>query len=209
MVCVNLEWLWMVSDRINDFRFFVKFHKSGSAIIFSFLYTMEHVSYASKKLLKNKNTSLTCFVLVTLEGLWIISDRIVDLSIFRQISEVRSCNTFQFFNYHRACSLCIKKDPNQAKDRINMVCVTLERLWMVSDTNTKFRFFVKFHRSGPVIIFSFWTTSEHVSYASKKLLIKQRISSTWCVLLWKNYGWFLIELSIFDFLSSFTGPDLQ
>ena len=90
-----------------------------------------------------------------------------------------------------------------------MVCVTLERLWMVSDTNTEFRFFVKFHRSGPVIIFSFWTTSEHVSYASKKLLIKQRISSTWCVFLWKSYGWFLIELSIFDFSSNFTCPDLQ
>ena len=26
MVCVTLEGLWMVSDRIVDFRFFVKFH---------------------------------------------------------------------------------------------------------------------------------------------------------------------------------------
>ena len=27
---------WMVSDKIVDFRFFVKFHRSGPAIIFSF-----------------------------------------------------------------------------------------------------------------------------------------------------------------------------
>ena len=53
---------------------------------------------------------------------------------------------------------------------------------------------------------------EHVGYASKKLLIKPRFiraSSRWSVLLWKDYGWFLIELSIFDFSSNFTGPDLQ
>ena len=135
MVCVNLEWLWMVSDRINDFRFFVKFHKSGPAIIFCFWSTMEHVSYASKKLLKNKNTSSTCFVLVTLEGLWIISDRIVD-----------------------------------------------------------FRFFVKFQRSAAAILFSFSTFTEHVLYASKKILIKQKTASTWCVLLWNDYGWFLIQI---------------
>ena len=29
------------------------------------------------------------------------------------------------------------------------------------------------------------------------------------VLLRKDYGWFLIELSIFDFTSNFTCPDLQ
>ena len=27
--------------------------------------------------------------------------------------------------------------------------------------------------------------------------------------LWKDYGWFLTELSIFDFPLNFTGPDLQ
>ena len=72
-----------------------------------------------------------------------------------------------------------------------------------------FYFFDKFHRSGTAIIFSFWTITEHVSYASKKVLIKQKTSSTWYVLLWKDYGWFLIELSIFDFSSNLTGPDLQ
>ena len=35
MVNITLLGLWMVSDRIVDFRFFVKFHKSGPAIIFS------------------------------------------------------------------------------------------------------------------------------------------------------------------------------
>ena len=41
----------MVSDRIVDFQFFVKFHMSGLAIIFSFLTITEHVSYGAKKLL--------------------------------------------------------------------------------------------------------------------------------------------------------------
>ena len=35
------------------------------------------------------------------------------------------------------------------------------------------------------------------------------MSSTWCVLLWKDYGWFLIELLIFDFSSNLTAPDMQ
>ena len=35
-VSFTLEGLWMVSDKIVDFRFFVQFHMSGSAIIFSF-----------------------------------------------------------------------------------------------------------------------------------------------------------------------------
>ena len=48
-----------------------------------------------------------------------------------------------------------QKAPHQAKDLINMVCVTLEGLWMVSDRIVDFRFFVEFHRSGLEIIFSF------------------------------------------------------
>ena len=90
-----------------------------------------------------------------------------------------------------------------------MVCVTLEGLWKIAHRIVDFRFFVKFNRSGPAINFIFWTIKEHVGYASKKLPIKEKSSSTWWVLLWKYYGWFLRELSIFDFLSSFTGPDLQ
>ena len=93
-----------------------------------------------------------------------------------------------------------------------MVSITVEKGWMVSDRIVDFRFFVKFHRSGPAIIFSFSTITEHVSYASKKLLIKRifiRTSSRWSVLLWKDYGWFLIKFLIFNFSSNFTGPDLQ
>ena len=48
-----------------------------------------------------------------------------------------------------------QKTPNQAKDFINMVSVTMEGLWMVSDRIVDFRFFVKFHRSRTAIIFSF------------------------------------------------------
>ena len=152
MVSITLEKLWMFSDRIVDFQFFVQFHMSGPAIIFSFWTITEHVS---------------------------------------------------------------KNVPNHAKvyqDFINTVSFTLERLWMVFDRFVNFQFLIKFYRSGPAIIFSFSTITEHVSYASKKLLIKPRFirtSSRWWVLLWKDYGCFLIELSIFNFLSNFPGPDLQ
>ena len=136
-------------------------------------------------------------------------------SIFCEISQVRTCNNFQFLNYNGACELCIKKAPNQSKiyqDLIKIVIITLEGLWMFSDRIVDFQFCIKFHRSGPAIIFSFWTITKHVSYASKKLLIKPRFiraSSKWSVLLWKDYGCFLMKLSIFDFSWNFTGPDLQ
>jgi len=88
----------------------------------------------------------------------------------------------------------MKKAPNQAKDLINMVCVTLEGLWMVSDRIVGFRFFIKFDRSRHALICSFWAITDHVDYQTKKLLIKQKTSSTWWVLLSNYYGWFLIEL---------------
>ena len=34
--CVTLEGLWLISNRFIDFRFFVEFNKSGSAIILCF-----------------------------------------------------------------------------------------------------------------------------------------------------------------------------
>ena len=58
-------------------------------------------------------------VSITLEKLWMFSDRIVD---------------FQFF-----------VNPNQAKvyqDLIKMVCITLEKLWMISDKIIDFQCFV-------------------------------------------------------------------
>ena len=51
-----------------------------------------------------------------------------------------------------------QKAPNQATiypELIKMVSITLEGLWMFSDRIVDFQFFVKFHRSGPAIIFSF------------------------------------------------------
>ena len=97
-VSFTLERLWMFSERIVDFRFFVKFHRSGPAIIFSFGTISEHISYG------------------------------------------------------------FEKAPNQAKiyqDLIKMVSIPLEVLWMVSDKIVDFQFFIKFHRSGPAIIFIF------------------------------------------------------
>ena len=50
-----------------------------------------------------------------------------------------------------------EKAPNQAKiyqELIKMVYITLEELLMASDWIVNFQFFVKFHRSGPGIIFS-------------------------------------------------------
>ena len=71
--------------------------------------------------------------------------------------------------------------------------------WFVIELSS-FDFSSNFHMSGHAIIFSSWTITEQVSSALKKLLIKRTTSSIWCVLLWKDYGWFLLELSIFYFL---------
>ena len=153
MVSISLEKLWMVSDKIVDCRFFIKFHKSGPAIIFSFRTIMEYVSYASKKLL--------------------IKPR--------------------FIRAPSRWSVLLWKD-----------------YWCFLIKLLIFDFLANF--TGFAIIFSFWTITKHVSYASKKLLIRPRFimtSSRWSVLLWNVYGCFLIELSIFNFLSNFTGPDLQ
>ena len=218
MVSITLEGLWMVSDRIVNFWFFVKFHRSGPAIIFSFRTITEHDSYASKKLLIKPRfirTSSRWSVLLRKDyGCFPI-----ECSIFNFSSNFTGpagpAIIFSFWTITEHVSYASKKAPNQAKiyqDLIKMVSITLEGLWMFSDRRFNFQFFVKFHRSGPATIFSFLTITEHVSYASKKLLIKPRFirtSSTWSVLLWKDYGCFLIECSIFNFSSNFIGPDLQ
>ena len=38
-------------------------------------------------------------VSITLKKLWMVSDRIVNFQFFCQISQVRTCNNFQFLNY--------------------------------------------------------------------------------------------------------------
>ena len=80
------------------------------------------------------------------------------------------CNNFQFLNYHGACSLSIKKAPNQPKDLIKMVSVTLEGLWMVSDRIADFQFYVKFHRSAKCNNFQF------LNYHGSCLVIHQKSS---------------------------------
>ena len=75
-----------------------------------------------------------------------------------------------------------KKGANQAKiyeDFIKMVSIILDVFWMVSDRIVDFQFFVKFHRSGPAIIFSFGTIMNHVCNPSKKVPNQARTSSRW------------------------------
>ena len=167
MVIITLEGLWTVSDRIVEFQFFVKFHRSGPAIIFSFWTITEHVS-------KNVPNQAKIFqglikmVIITLEGLWTVSDRIVEFQFFVKFHRSGPAIIFSFWTITEHVS---KNVPNQAKiyqDFIMTVSFTREGLWMVSDRIVDFRFFVKFHRSGPAIIFSFWTITENVSNASKR-----------------------------------------
>ena len=120
-------------------------------------------------------------VSVTLEGLWMFSDRVVDFPFFFTFRRSGPAIIFNSWTLYEHVSYESIKAPHQAKDLVNMVCVTVEGLWMVSVRIVDFRFFVKFHIAGPELIFSFWTLKEHVSYVSKKLLTKQKSSSTWCV----------------------------
>ena len=94
----------MFSDRIVDFQFFVNFHRSGPAIIFS---------------LSTQNLS----------------------------------------------------GPHQDGQYSGKIIDVFDRI-------IDFQFFVNFHRSGPGIILSFCTIPEHVSYPSKKVLMKPRFTRT-------------------------------
>ena len=217
-VSITLEGLWMVSDRIVDFQFFVKFHRSGPAKIFSFWTITEHVSSQSKKVPNPSkiDQDFMKMVSITLEGFWMVSDRIVDFWFFIKFHRSGPAKIFSFRTITEEVSYQSKKVPNQAKidlDFIKIVSITLEGLWMVSDRIVDFQFFVKFHRSRPAKIFNFQTITEQVIVINRKrFLIKPRLiwtSRRWWVLLWKDFGWFLIELLIFNFLSNFTGPDLQ
>ena len=157
---ISLEGLWMVSDRIVDFWFSVKFHRSGPSRNFSFWTIMEHVSYPPTKLPIKQKTSSRWWMSLRRNYGWILKELLIfdfpsnftgpDLqefsvfelswsmlvihqqssqsskrphqdgechsgeimagfwkncwfSIFRQISQVRTCKNFQFLNYHGAC----------------------------------------------------------------------------------------------------------
>ena len=156
MMSVTLESLWLVSDRIVDFRFFRQISQVQTCNNFPFL---NHHGASELSIKKAPNQAkiyqdLIKMVSITVERLLMASER---FSIFCQISQVRTCNNFQFLNHHGASELSIKKAPYQAKiyqDLIKMMSVTLERLLLVCDRIIDFRFFVKFHRSVPAIIFN-------------------------------------------------------
>ena len=106
MVSITLERLLMFSDKIFDFQFFVKFHRSRPAIIFSF-FNYNRACYLCIKKAPNQAKiyqDLIKMVSITLEGLWMVSDRIVDFQFFITFHmSGRTCNNFQFLNYHGAC----------------------------------------------------------------------------------------------------------
>ena len=217
MMSITLEGIWMFSDRIVNFQFLIKFHRSGPAIIFSFWTFTEHVSCASKKLLIKPR------FIRTLSRWWVLLWKdygcfLIELTIFNFLSNFHRSGPAIILSFwtitehvsYGTKKLLIKPRSIRASSRWWVLlykdygCFLIELLI--------FDFLIKFHRSGPAIIFSFWTITEHVSSASKKLLIKPRsirASSRWWVLLRKDYGCFLIELSIFNFWSNFTGPGLQ
>ena len=174
IVSITLEGLWMVSDRIVDFQFFVKFHRSGPAKFFSFRTIMEQVSYQSKRFLIKPRliwTSRRRWVLLWKDFGWFQ----IELLIFNFSSNFTGPDLkkiFSFWTITEQVSYQSKKVPNQAKidlDFKKMVSITLEEFWMVSDRIVDFQFFVKFHRSGPAKILSFRTITEEVSYQSKKV----------------------------------------
>ena len=106
MMGVTMESLWLVSDRIVDFRFFVKFHNN-----FQFLnhHGVSELSIKKAPYQAKIYQDLIKMMSVTLERLWMASERFL---IFRQISQIRTCNNFQFLNHHGASELSIKKAPN-------------------------------------------------------------------------------------------------
>ena len=94
-------------------------------------------------------------VSITLEGLWMVSDRIVDFGVFVKFHRSGPAKIFSFLTITEHVSYPLKKEAKIDQDFIKMVSITLEGLWMVSERIVDFRFFIKFHRSGPAKIFSF------------------------------------------------------
>ena len=90
---------------------------------------------------------------------------LIELSIFDFSSNfrVQDLQKFSVFELSWSTLVIIKKGPSQVKDLINIVSVTPDGLWMVSDRIVKSQFFFIFHRS-PAIIFSFSIIMENVSY---------------------------------------------
>ena len=199
MVSVTLEGSCMVSDKILDFRYFVKFHRSGPSIIFNSWTIMEHASSPSKKLLIKPRfirTSSRWWLLLWKDYGWFL----IDFRFFVKLHKSGPAIIFIFSTISEHVSYPSKKlliKPSFIR--------TSSKLWVLLWKDygwflRNFRFFVKFHMSGPAKIFSFWTINERISIPSKKLLIKPRFvrtSSRWWVLQKKDYGLFLIDFRFF------------
>ena len=93
-------------------------------------------------------------VCITLEGLRMVSDRLADFQFFVKFHRFRPA-IISVFELSQSMLVMHQKNPNEAKDHINIVSVTLEVLRMISDRIVDFPFFVKFHKSRSSIIFSF------------------------------------------------------
>ena len=101
MVSITLERLWMFSDRIVDFQFFVNFHRSGHGILFS-LFTITSILVMDQKAPNQAKISqeLIKMVSITLEKLWMFSDNIVDFRFFGKFH--RTCDNFSVFELSRS-----------------------------------------------------------------------------------------------------------
>ena len=107
-----------------------------------------------------------------------------------------------FLDCKRASELSITNQPNGPEDLDKMVVTTLGRNIDGFQKVYRFSIYGKFDRSGLAIIFCFWSIVLHVSYPSGMLPMNPRYirtSSRWWVLLWKDYWWFQVGLSNFDF----------
>ena len=131
---------------------YLKFHRSGPAIIFSFWTIMEHVSYPSRKLPINPRytrTSSRCDAYYSRNDYeWFLKSLLI--FHFCYIGLFRTRKNFQFLEFHRMWHLSIKKalnQPYQFHGTLNMVLTTLGSSMDGFQQAWQFLFFIIFHIS--------------------------------------------------------------
>ena len=86
----------------------------------------------------------------------------IELSIFDFSSNFTGPDLQKFSVFELSRNMLVinqKRIPSKIdQDVMKMVSITPEGLWMVSVRIADFWFFVKFYRSGPAKMFSFWTS---------------------------------------------------
>ena len=218
MVSITLEGFWMVSDRIVDFQFFVKVHRSGPAKTFSFWTITEHMLAIHQKrfLIKPRFiwTSSRWWILLWKDYGWFL----IELLIFDFSSNFTGPDLQKFSVFELSRNMLV---INQKRFLIQprlirtswrwWVLLCKDYGWFLTELSI-FDFSSNF--TGPDLQkFSVFELSRNMLVIHQnRFLIKPRLIWTlrrWWVLLWKDFGWFQIELSIFNFSSKFTGPDLQ